>query len=69
MDLELHQLTLRYEPVRKRRPRKERALLVSLTEIDQQLPVVVIQEAPSFILIDGYKRVRARRGMELRGRS
>jgi ParB-like chromosome segregation protein Spo0J len=59
VDLELHQLTLRYERLRKRQPREERSLLVSLTEIGQQLPVVVIQEAPSFILIDGYKRVRA----------
>jgi len=59
VDLELHQLTLRFERLRKRRPREERSLLVSLTEIGQQLPVVVIQEAPSFILIDGYKRVRA----------
>lgn len=59
MDLELHQLTLRYERLRKRSPREERALLVSLSEIGQQLPVVVIQEAPSFILIDGYKRIRA----------
>jgi ParB/RepB/Spo0J family partition protein len=59
VDLELHQLTLRYERLRKRQPREERALLVSLSEIGQQLPVVVIQDAPSFILIDGYKRVRA----------
>jgi len=59
VDLELHQLTLRYERLRKRQPREERSLLVSLSEIGQQLPVVVIQEAPSFILIDGYKRVRA----------
>jgi len=59
VDLELHQLTLRYERLRKRQPREERSLLVSLAEIGQQLPVVVIQEAPSFILIDGYKRVRA----------
>jgi uncharacterized ParB-like nuclease family protein len=59
VQLELHQLTLRYERLRKRSPRDERALLVSLSEIGQQLPVVVIEEAPSFILIDGYKRVRA----------
>jgi ParB/RepB/Spo0J family partition protein len=32
---------------------------VSLSEIGQQLPVVVIEETPQFILIDGYKRVRA----------
>ncbi len=59
MDLELHQLTLRYERLRKRQPREERSLLVSLSEIGQQLPVVVIEQTPSFILIDGYKRVRA----------
>ncbi len=59
MELELQQLTLRFERLRKRQPREERSLLVSLAEIGQQLPVVVIQEAPSFILIDGYKRVRA----------
>ena len=59
MELELHQLTLRYERLRKRRPRAERALLVSLTEIGQQLPVVVVSEAERFVLIDGYKRVRA----------
>ena len=59
MQLELHQLTLRYERLRKRSPREERTLLVSLSEIGQQLPVVVIEEGLSFILIDGYKRVRA----------
>jgi ParB/RepB/Spo0J family partition protein len=59
VQLELHQLTLRYERLRKRSPREERTLLVSLSEIGQQLPVVVIEETPGFILIDGYKRVRA----------
>ena len=54
MQLELHQLNLRYERLRKRSPREERALLVSLSEIGQQLPVVVIEETPQFILIDGY---------------
>jgi ParB/RepB/Spo0J family partition protein len=60
VQLELHQLTLRYERLRKRQLREERGLLVSLSEIGQQLPVVVIEEPPThFILIDGYKRVRA----------
>jgi ParB-like chromosome segregation protein Spo0J len=59
VQLELHQLTLRYERLRKRQPRAERALLVSLTEIGQQLPVIVIREEERFVLIDGYKRVRA----------
>jgi ParB-like chromosome segregation protein Spo0J len=65
VQLELHQLSLRYERLRKRSPREERGLLVSLSEIGQQLPVVVIEEAPSFILIDGYKRVRALKRLAL----
>src|SRR5260370_19758018 len=58
-EVELHQLTLRYEHLRKRHPRQERALLSSLSEIDQLLPIVVVSEAERFVLIDGYKRVRA----------
>ncbi len=59
MEVELHQLTLRYAHLRKRHPRAERALLGSLAAIGQQLPIVVVSEAERFILIDGYKRVRA----------
>ena len=59
MEVELHQLTLRYEHLRKRHPLQERALLTSVAEIGQQLPVVVVSEAERFVLIDGYKRVRA----------
>jgi ParB/RepB/Spo0J family partition protein len=58
VDVELHQLTLRYEHLRKRHPLQERTLLSSLAEIGQQLPVVVVGEE-RFVLIDGYKRVRA----------
>lgn len=61
MEVELHQLTLRYERLRKRHPQQERALLLSLAEIGQQLPIVVITEAARYVLIDGYKRVRALR--------
>jgi ParB family chromosome partitioning protein len=61
VEVELHQLTLRYEHLRKRHPRQERALLTSLAQIGQQLPIVVIQEDERFVLIDGYKRVRAQR--------
>lgn len=61
MEVELHQLTLRYERLRKHHPRAERALLSSLAEIGQQTPVVVVGEAERFVLIDGYKRVRALR--------
>ncbi len=59
MELELHQLDLRYEALRKRAPLAERQLLGSLAEIGQQLPIVVVSDAERFILIDGYKRVRA----------
>lgn len=59
LQVELHQLTLRYEHLRKHHPRQERALLNSLSEVDQQLPIVVVSEAERFVLIDGYKRVRA----------
>jgi ParB family transcriptional regulator, chromosome partitioning protein len=59
VELELHQLELRYAAVRKRAPLAERALLGSLAEHGQQLPIVVVSEAPRFIVIDGYKRVRA----------
>jgi hypothetical protein len=61
VEVELHQLTLRYERLRKRHPRAERALLSSLAEIGQQTPVVVVGEAERFVLIDGYKRVHALR--------
>jgi ParB family transcriptional regulator, chromosome partitioning protein len=61
VELELHQLTLRYEHLRKRHPSQERALLASLAEIGQQLPIVVVRQEDQFVLIDGYKRVRALR--------
>jgi ParB family transcriptional regulator, chromosome partitioning protein len=59
VEVELHQLVLRYERLRKHQPRAERVLLSSLVEIGQQVPVVVVSEADRFVLIDGYKRVRA----------
>jgi ParB family transcriptional regulator, chromosome partitioning protein len=59
MELELHQLELRYERVRKRAASAERALLGSLAEHGQQLPIVVVSADARFIVIDGYKRVRA----------
>jgi ParB/RepB/Spo0J family partition protein len=62
MELEFHQLDLRYEQLRVRRPMRERRLLASLAERGQQVPVVVVavpEEANRFIVIDGYKRIRA----------
>ena len=63
MTLELHQLDLRYEKLRTRKPEAERKLVASLAEIGQQVPVVVVRgEGPEqFVLVDGYKRVRALR--------
>jgi len=63
MDLEFHQLDLRYESLRSREPDRERHLLASLSERGQQVPIVVvgIGESPTYTVIDGYKRVRALR--------
>jgi len=60
MDLDIHQLDLRYQALRKHDPRQERLLLGSLAQIGQQAPIVVVA-APDhrFIVIDGYKRLRA----------
>ncbi|NLT67832.1 MAG: ParB N-terminal domain-containing protein [Acidobacteria bacterium] len=62
MELEFHQLDLRYEALRVRRPERERRLLASLAERGQQVPIVVIalaDEPNRFLVIDGYKRIRA----------
>ena len=40
MELELHQLELRYARLRKRQPAQERQLVASLAELGQQLPIV-----------------------------
>ena len=61
MELEFHQLALRYERLRLARPEQERRLLASLAEVGQQVPIVVVREAAQgqFVVIDGYKRVRS----------
>jgi ParB/RepB/Spo0J family partition protein len=63
MDLEFHQLELRYETLRSREPEREKRLLASLSERGQQVPIVVVasSEAARYAVIDGYKRVRALR--------
>lgn len=66
MDLEMHQLELRYELVRGRNAGRERRLLASLADIGQQTPIVVVAgsiadgggAAAQHVVIDGYKRVR-----------
>jgi ParB/RepB/Spo0J family partition protein len=59
MDLEPHQIDLRYEALRLRDPRRERLLVASMAAIGQQAPVVVVQGASQPILVDGFKRIRA----------
>ncbi len=61
MKLELQQLDLRYAELRRRSSRRERQLLASLGEHGQRSPVVVVRSDTDgrYILVDGYKRVRA----------
>jgi ParB family chromosome partitioning protein len=59
MELERHQLELRYERLRKHAPLAERALVGSLAEHGQKLPIVVIEADGRYVVIDGYKRLRA----------
>ncbi len=61
MELELHQLELRYEGLKCRSGVRERRLVASLAELGQQVPIVVVAGEDRFIVIDGYKRVRALR--------
>jgi ParB family chromosome partitioning protein len=63
VNLELHQLDLRYEKLRTHKPDAERKLVGSLATIGQQAPIVVVRgDGPEqFVLVDGYKRVRALR--------
>ena len=60
MDLELHQLDRRYEVLRRRQPGRERALLASLAEHGQQVPIVVValSSPHRYLVIDGFKRLR-----------
>ena len=59
MELEWHQLDLRYEGLRRRHPAQERQLLSSVAELGQQTPIIVISQTSPFVVIDGYKRIRA----------
>jgi ParB/RepB/Spo0J family partition protein len=60
MELELTCLELRYEKLRRRNLHTERQLVASLAEKGQLLPVVVVRTGETaYVLVDGYKRVRA----------
>ena len=58
MDLEFHQLDLRYERLRVRQPARERRLLASLADTGQQVPIVVVTAPSIYVVVDGHKRVR-----------
>jgi ParB-like chromosome segregation protein Spo0J len=62
MQLEFHQLDLRWEHLRAQRPDRQRRLLASLAAGGQQVPIVVVAVAgqpESYLVIDGYQRIRA----------
>lgn len=62
MDLEFHQLDLRFKHLHVRRPDRERRLLASLAASGQQVPIVVVavgDQPDRYLVIDGYKRVTA----------
>ena len=59
MELEFQQIDLRYDHLRKRNPALERQLLASLDDVGQRVPVVVVAEQDHYVLLDGYKRLRA----------
>ena len=64
MQLEFHQLDLRWEHLRVREPHRQRHLLASLAESGQQTPIVVViakNNNERYLVIDGYKRIAALR--------
>lgn len=64
MQLEFHQLDLRWEHLRVRDPHRQRQLLASLAESGQQTPIVVViakDDNDRYLVIDGHKRVAALR--------
>ena len=64
MQLEFHQLDVRWEHLRVREPHRQRQLLASLAESGQQTPIVVVIAKDNnnrYLVIDGHKRIAALR--------
>ena len=61
MELEFHQLDVRYERLRVRQPAREWRLLASLADAGQQMPIVVVTGTSTYVVVDGHKRVRCLR--------
>lgn len=64
MELEFHQLDVRYERLRVRHPARERRLLASLADAGQQMPIVVVTVGSAYVVVDGHKRVRCLRRLQ-----
>lgn len=64
MELEFHQLELRYERLRVHQPARERRLLASLADAGQQMPIVVVTAGATYVVVDGHKRVRCLRRLQ-----
>ena len=61
-EIEIAHLVLRYAPMRIQRPERVMALASSIERFGQIIPVIALrEEIHSFILIDGYLRVKALR--------
>jgi ParB-like chromosome segregation protein Spo0J len=65
LQIELHQLELRYQSLRVVEPARRRKLLSAVCETGQQVPVVVVAAATAdrYVLIDGYLRVDVLRSL------
>lgn len=64
VELEFHQVELRYERLRVRQPARERRLLASLADTGQQTPIVVVRAGSTYVVVDGHKRVRCLRRLQ-----
>jgi len=64
VELEFHQLDVRYERLRVRQPAHERRLLASLADAGQQMPIVVVTGGSAYVVVDGHKRVRCLRRLQ-----
>jgi ParB/RepB/Spo0J family partition protein len=64
VELEFHQLDVRYERLRVRQPARERRLLASLADAGQQIPIVVVTAGAAYVVVDGHKRVRCLRRLQ-----
>ena len=63
MELEMHQLDLRYESLRVLSQRRERKLLASIGDTGQLVPISVVAdtEPQRYVVLDGFTRVRVLR--------